>query len=174
MRLYAGRVGAIAQDMLANLLSTGAIEVEADLQGEVHLDIESVLREYIRRERQITDEAREQISQQGLEFHMVTRIKSRIADDQGFGIGDKAIDYLSRQVIEALFHSRHVAEIYAEDHELRKVLRGVLRSHLKVNEDLDQEVRKRIKNLQEGTSGWEVEYHRVMEDLKRVKGLQGA
>ena len=84
-----------------------------------------------------------------------------------------AVDYLTKQVIEALFHSRHVEEVYAEDHTLRKTLRDVMNRHLHVDDDLDQEVRRRIKNLQEGTQNWEVEYHKVMQDLKRLKGLEG-
>lgn len=171
MRLYAGKVGPIASDMVAQLTSEGSIEAEPELEDEVLLDIESVLREYIRTEREITNHARELISKGGLEFRQLNKLKNKIAEERGFGIGDRALDYLTRQIIECLFHSRHVAEIFVEDHELRRTMMGVLRQHLKVEEDLDQEVRKRIKNLQEGTSSWEIEYNKVMEDLKRLKGL---
>lgn len=173
MRLYAGKVTAISQDMLEALLAGNAVEAEEGMEGEILLDIESVLKEYIRTEREIVNQARETISRDGLEFRQLHKIKSKLADDRGFGIGDKAIDYLSRQIIECLFHSRHVAEIYEEDHTLRKLMRDVLRSHLRVEEDLDQEVRRRIQNLQEGTSSWEIEYNKVMSDLKRLKGLEG-
>ena len=98
-------------------------------------------------------------------------VKTRLADERGFGVGDRAVDYLTRQIIEALFHSRHVDEVFSEDHTLRKSLRDVLNQHLHVDSDLDVEVRKRIKNLQEGTQSWEVEYQKVMQDLKRLKGL---
>ncbi len=172
MRLYAGKVTPISNDMVNVLTSTGAIEAEPEMEGEVLLDIESVLKEYIRTEREIVNHARELISQGGLEFRQLHKLKNKIAEERGFGIGDKAMEYLTRQIIECLFHSRHVAEIFVEDNELRKVLRGVLRQHLKVDDDLDQEVRKRIQNLQEGTSSWEVEYNKVMSDLKRLKGLE--
>ena len=172
MRLYAGKVTAIATDMVGALTTDEAVEAEPEMEGEVNLDIESVLREYIRTEREITNHARELISQGGLEFRQLSRIKNKIADERGFGIGERALDYLTQQIIECLFHSRHVAEIYVEDHVLRKTLRNVLRTHLRMEEDLDQEVRKRIKNLQEGTSSWEIEYNKVMEDLKRLKGLK--
>jgi uncharacterized protein len=172
MRLYAGKVTPIAQDMLEALTSTNAVEAEPGMEGEVLLDIESVLKEYIRTEREIVNQARETISRDGLEFRQLSKIKGRLADDRGFGTGDKAIDYLSRQIIECLFHSRHVAEIFEEDHTLRRSMRDVLRQHLRVDEDLDQEVRRRIQNLQEGTSNWEVEYNKVMSDLKRLKGLE--
>lgn len=170
MRLYPGKVSAIAQDMVQLLTTNGDIEVEADLAGEVMLDIESVLREYIRADRQITDEARDRISKQGLEFTQLTKVKQKIAEERNFGAGGP-IDYLTRQIIEALFHSRHVDEVYAEDHALRKTLREILNRHTHVDDDLDKEVRKRIQNLQEGTGTWEIEYQKVMGDLKRLKGL---
>jgi hypothetical protein len=36
---------------------------------------------------------------------------------------------------------------------------------------IDAEVRARIKHVKEGTSVWEVEYRRVLEEIKRRKGL---
>ena len=171
MRLYPGKVSAIAQDMVQALVQNGDIEVAPDTTHEVVLDIESVLREYIRADRELTDRARDLISKDGLEFNQVNKIKTRLAEERGFGIGDRAIDYLTRQIIEALFHSRHVDEVFSEDHTLRKTLRDVLNQHLHVDSDLDVEVRKRIKNLQEGTQSWDVEYQKVMQDLKRLKGL---
>lgn len=171
MRLYPGKVSAIAQDMVQALVQNGDIEVATEMTQEVVLDIESVLREYIRADRELTDRARDLISKDGLEFNQVNKIKTRLADERGFGVGDRAVDYLTRQIIEALFHSRHVDEVFSEDHTLRKTLRDVLNHHLHVDSDLDVEVRKRIKNLQEGTQSWEVEYQKVMQDLKRLKGL---
>ena len=41
-----------------------------------------------------------------------------------------------------------------------------------VEEELDAEVRRRIKNLEEGTSTWEVEYQRALEQIKRNRGLE--
>ena len=172
MRLYPGKVSAIAKDMVDVLSANGDIEVLPEMVSEVVLDIESVLREYIRAVREVTDRARDMISRDGLEFNQVNKIKQKMAEERGFGVGDRAVDYLTKQVIEALFHSRNVEEVFAEDHTLRKTLRDVMNRHLHVDDDLDQEVRRRIKNLQEGTQNWEVEYHKVMQDLKRLKGLE--
>ena len=71
-----------------------------------------------------------------------------------------------------LLHSVHVDEVYAEDIELRRKMTTVLRKDMAVDNDLDREVRRRIKNLQEGTTGWEIEYRRLMDDLKRTKRLR--
>jgi len=173
MRLYPGKVTPIAQDMVTALCANGDIEVAAELVPEVVLDIESVLREYIRLDRDVTERAREKISKEGLEFTQLNKVKQKIAEERNFGVGDRAVEYLTKQIIEALFHSRHVDEVFAEDHMLRRALREVINRHTHVDDDLDQQVRNRIKNLQEGTQTWELEYQKVMGDLRRLKGLDG-
>jgi hypothetical protein len=40
-----------------------------------------------------------------------------------------------------------------------------------VENDLDREVRSKIKNLQEGTSDFEIEYARVMDQIKQKRKL---
>ena len=42
---------------------------------------------------------------------------------------------------------------------------------MEVENDLDREVRSKIKNLQEGTSDFEIEYTRVMEQIKQKRRL---
>ena len=55
--------------------------------------------------------------------------------------------------------------------ELRKKITNILRKHMDVGGELDEEVRSKIKNLEEGTASFEIEYQRVMGELKRKKGL---
>lgn len=176
MRLYPGKVTIIAQDMVAALCAirdngNPDVEVSPDEVSEVVLDIESVLREYIRLDRDMTERAREKISQEGLEFTQLNKIKQKLAEERNFGVGDRAVEYLTKQIIEALLHSPHVDEVFAEDHALRRTLRDVINRHTHVDDDLDLQVRNRIKNLQEGTQTWELEYQKVMGDLRRLKGL---
>ena len=54
---------------------------------------------------------------------------------------------------------------------MRRKMIQVFRSHLDIDDELDQEVRRRIKNLTEGTAAWEVEYTKILEQLKRIRGL---
>jgi hypothetical protein len=70
-----------------------------------------------------------------------------------------------------LMHSANVEEIFAEDYELRRKLRDPLRKQAAVDQEIDAEVRSKIKHVKEGTSVWEVEYRRMMDDIKRRKGL---
>jgi uncharacterized protein len=68
-------------------------------------------------------------------------------------------------------HSQFVEEIYSEDHELKRKMREVLRRHTEIERDIDEETRAKIKNLQEGTQNWEIEYTRALEQVKRRRGL---
>ena len=47
----------------------------------------------------------------------------------------------------------------------------MLRNHTSNTTELDREVRSKIRNLQEGTAAFEIEYERVMTQLKARKGL---
>jgi hypothetical protein len=40
-----------------------------------------------------------------------------------------------------------------------------------MDDELDAEVRKRIKNLNEGSMAWDIKYQQVLEDIRRKKGL---
>ena len=65
-----------------------------------------------------------------------------------------------------------IEEIYGTDRELRAKLTPILRRHTASQDDeVDVEVRSKIKNLQEGSTAWEVEYERTLERVRRNRGL---
>ena len=70
-------------------------------------------------------------------------------------------------------HSANVDEVYSEDFELRRKMRDPLRKQLAEEQALDkQEIRGHLRHVQEERTGlWEVEYRRMMDDIKRRKGL---
>ena len=80
-----------------------------------------------------------------------------MTDDQNqAAASDTPVDKeLAERVVELY---GHVDEVFADDNTLRRKTRDVLRKHMMVDEELDEEVRKRIKNLEEGTQTWDIEY----------------
>ena len=98
-------------------------------------------------------------------------MKKLAAEQMGIKVGDESIDYLLDQILEILMHSANVAEIFAEDVELRRKMAPILKRHMAVDEELEKEVRGKLKHVEEGTRTWEVEYARMMEDIRRRKGL---
>jgi hypothetical protein len=169
MRLHSAKVPEISHLMVHALTSAGDIETESP--KEVELDVQAVLNQFINDEQEVSDKAKDVLAQRGLPQSELGRIKKLLADERKIKLGEDAIDYLLDQLVEMLMHSANVDEIFAEDFELRRKLRDPLRKQAAVDQDIDTEVRSKIKNLQEGTAVWEVEYRRMMDDIKRRKGL---
>ncbi|HVJ21949.1 MAG TPA: DUF507 family protein [Polyangiaceae bacterium] len=169
MRLHSAKVPQIATEMVDALVKGGDIETESP--NEVKADIEAVLNQYIRDEQDVSDKAKDFLAQRGMGPNEINRIKKLMADERKIKIGEDAIDYLLDQLVEMLMHSGNVEEVFAEDYVLRRKMRDPLRKQLGEEQDLQAEVRERLKHVQEGTALWEVEYRRTLEDIKRRKGL---
>ena len=171
MRIYPGQASAIARDLIDLLLKDDLVELIEGHRADAELDLESVIREYIRTDREINDEAREVTRQRGLGNNAFGRIKRRLARDRGFGIGDDAIEWIVTQLTEMLLYSSNIDEIYADDRELRRYINKALKLHANLETELDREVRGKLKNLEEGSNAWDLEYEEAMKALKRNKGL---
>jgi uncharacterized protein len=169
MRLYRGKIETIAEDVIRTLKAEGSVELENE--AEAKLDVESVLKEYLRLEREIVDDAKSRMEVRGLGYSQLGKVKGQVSKERGAPSQDEVLPYLLDQIMNLLFHSANIAEIFAEDVELRKTLTPILRKHMEVDSDLDREVRSKIKNLQEGTSDFDIEYARVMEQIKHKHGL---
>jgi hypothetical protein len=169
MRLYNAKVPAIAEEIVRTLSDHGAIE--SDSLQEVQLDVESVLSQYVRDEQDITEKAKDLVASRHLSQNELGRMRRLVAEQRKIKLGEEAIDYLLDQIIEMLMHSANVEEIFAEDFELRRLMREPLRRQQIEEQRLQAEVRGQLKHVQEGSSLWEVEYRRMMEETKRRKGL---
>jgi hypothetical protein len=170
VKLYTGKIATIAEEMIRTLSTDGDIEV-----GEAHeaqLDIEAILKEYVRLDRELTDKAKDLMEQRNLPYGQFGKLKRAMADEKQFALGEEATAWIANQILESFMASAHVEEVFADDVVLRKKVRDILRKHMMVDEELDQEVRNRIKNLEEGTQAWELEYKRAMDQIKRKHGLE--
>ncbi len=169
MKLYTGKIPTIAQEVIQTLVRDGDIEI-ADAQ-EAQLDVEAVLKEYVRLDREVTDKAKDLLQERKLDYGQFGKIKRGLAEERGLGLGEEATTWITTQVLETFMQSQHVEEVFADDSTLRRKVRDILKRHMTVDEELDAEVRRRIKNLQEGTQTWDLEYAKVMDQIKRKHGL---
>jgi hypothetical protein len=169
VKLYTGKIPTIASEIIQSLVSANDIEV-VDAH-EAQLDVEAVLKEYVRMDREITDKAKDVLDQRKLPYGQFGKVKRALADERGFALGEEATNWIANQVLETFMQSQHIDEVFADDIVLRKKLKDILKKHMQVDEELDEEVRKRIKNLEEGTQTWELEYAKVMEQIKRKHGI---
>jgi len=169
MRIYSAKVPKLSADIVSAVTREGDVEVTSP--KEVQLDVEAVLNQYVKDEQEVADRAKNLMAQRNLPQTEFNRIKKLVADERKIKIGDDAIDYILDQLVEMLMHSANVEEIFAEDYVLRRKMREPLRAEAAQEQELQNEVRAQLRHVQEGTSKWEVEYHRMMDDLKRRKGL---
>lgn len=170
MRLYPGKVESIAAEIITKLVADGDIEVSDG--KEAQLDAASVLKEYIRVDKELTERAKDILEIRGLPYSHLGRTKRQLADQKDFGLGEEGITWICNQMLEAFMQSRHIEEVFADDVTMRRKIKDIARKHMMVDEAIDQEVRDRIKNLQEGTSAWEVEYGKVLEQIKQKHGVK--
>jgi hypothetical protein len=131
-----------------------------------------VLKEYIRVDKELTERAKDILEIRGLPYSHLGRTKRTLADQKQFGLGEEGLSWISNQMLEAFMASKHVEEVFAEDVHLRRKIKEICKKHMQVDEAIDQEVRDRIKNLEEGTQAWDVEYGKVLEQIKQKHGLK--
>ncbi len=165
MKLYYGKIPIIAAEVTRTLAEERDIEVSD--QAEVEKDIEAILKEYLRVEKSIDEEAKDHLSKAGMSYSDFPKVKKMLAKQKGFGVGEDSITYIITQIIECFMHSSYVEEVFSDDQTLNVKIRSILRKHMAVDEDLDREVRERIKNIEEGTRAWEVEYEKVRDAMKK-------
>jgi hypothetical protein len=169
MRLYSGKTPAISTEVVRALLASK--DIEAETPKEVEADIASVLNQYLSDEREVNDRAKDVLERTGKPQSEYARVRALVAEEKGIKVGDDALDYLLDQVVEMLMHSNNVDEVFVEDIELRRKMAPIFKKHMAVDSAIDTEVRAQLRHVREGTREWEVEYNRVLEQVKRKKGV---
>jgi hypothetical protein len=172
MKLYGTKVTPISQEVVRTLLSSNDIEVEeAASQKEVVADVEAVLKSYLDTERIVDEKTRELLQRTNRGPNEFPKVRQQVAEHHGIKVGDEMLDYLLDQVVQMLMHSTHVDEVFAEDVVLRRHMAPVFKKHMGVDMDLENEVRGQLKHVKEGTAQWDIEYARVLEQVRRRRGL---
>lgn len=173
LRLYGGQIPQLVQEIIRELTERALIEVSEESMDEFKIDVQSVLRSYVRMDRRLTEEARETALTNGLDHREHHKIKRRLAEDRHFKLNKEAPGFISEQLIETFMQSRHVDEIFAGDSELRALLVPLVRYHMNSNRDISAEVRKRLRTLDESSREWDVRFQQIHERLSQKYNLHG-
>lgn len=170
MRIYSSQYTLIARDLIKALEAKELLEIDDEFRDEAELDIIGVLREYNRMNAWIMGQARDLSNGDRAEE---MRVRRQLAREKNFSMGEDGFPYVIEQIIETLLASGNIEEVYGENRELRAVITPIFASHVRDRDDeLDHLVRARIKNLNEGSSAWEIEYERVKAQIRRTKGFE--
>jgi uncharacterized protein len=170
MRLYHSKVPNIASEITRTLLASNDIESEAP--REVEADVAAVLNSYLQTEKEVNERTKELLERTGRASSEFSRVKAQIAETKGIKTGEETLDYLLDQIVEMFQHSHNVEEIYAADVELRRKMAPIFKKHMLMDEALDIEVRAQLKHVIEGSRTWDVEYARVLEQIKQKRGIR--
>lgn len=171
MRLYPKVIPIIAREVIQRLMQDRDIEVETLRIADAEMDLAAIMREYLAAEERVNQATREALERRGYDHSKFNQVKREMADVRGFKTGDEGIEYVINQMIEFLLISRNVEEVFSEDHEMRLKIVQVMKKHLDVDDEIDREARGRLKHLVEGTSQFEVEYQKTLEQIRRARGL---
>ncbi|HVY45706.1 MAG TPA: DUF507 family protein [Minicystis sp.] len=169
MRLFSGKLAPLSEELVKVLAENQEIECES--RKEVAKDLESVFHNYLELDRQANERAKDLMQQRSMPQSEFGRLKRLAAEQKGIKVGDEMLDYLLDQLIEMLLHSGNVDEVFVEDHALRRRMRPVLKRYLELDEQVQDELRGKLKHVQEGSRTWEIEYQRLMGEIQRRKGL---
>jgi uncharacterized protein len=171
MRLYPKVIPFISRECIQQLMQDGDIEVEPMRVADAEMDMSAIMREYLANEERVNQATREALERRGYDYSKFNQVKREMADVRGFKMGDEGIEYVINQMIEFLLISRNVEEVFAADNVLRQKIFAVMKKHLDVDDEIDKEARSRLKHLQEGTSAFDIEYNKTVEQIRRARGL---
>lgn len=169
MNLHRSQLSGICKAIVDALADASQIETQS--RPAAAADLEAVLASYLDQEHEIAERARDLAQQRGLPPAEAARIKRLVAEQRGIKVGDEALDYVLDQLVHMLMHSEHIDEVYAQDHDLRRTMRGFIVEKEQEDQKLEAEVRGKLKHVTEGSRLWEIEYQRMKDEIKRRRGL---
>ena len=167
MHLYRKIIPKIAHDCIRGLRLNEYVEIEDIQVIEAELDLATTMVEYMNNEDRICQEARAGLQRRHLPADRYAMVKRSIAEVREFPLGEDGVKFVAGKVLEALFDSDNVEEIYGSDEELRGIIDEVLEKHLTVDEEIDRNVRAALRNKREGSYEFETEYNRRVRELTR-------
>ncbi len=171
MKLYRARIPAIANNVISELVNGGDIEVEPENHGEAELDLVSIMEEFLRRDFQLRERVKEQMSVANVGYDQYGKWRSRLAEEWNHPTGEAVSKFLARQFIENFMISRFVEEVFTEDALLWRKTLDLLRNHDVDERALREEAIASIKNEREGTVDYEIAMQKALREVKKRKGL---
>ena len=168
MRLYPTVIPIISREVVQRLMQDGDVEVETMRIADAEMDLSAIMREYLAAEERVNQATREALERRGYDASKFNQVKREMADVRGFKMGDEGIEYCINQMLEFLLISRNVEEVFSADNVMRSKIFQSMKKHLDVDDEIDREARGRLKHLQEGTSAFEVEYNKTVEQDRRA------
>src|ERR1700753_1863073 len=109
VKLYTAQIGTISAESIRTLVAD--VDIEVSDAHEAQLDIEAILKEYVRLDRELTDKAKDLMEQRNLPYGQFGKLKRSMAEERQFALGDEATAWIANQILESFMASAHVDEV---------------------------------------------------------------
>jgi hypothetical protein len=128
------------------------------------------------RTREILKEKMDLVEEASLDYRTAYKaVRSKLAEEMNININKRERMNQIAGMIKDLILEDDTVEIYEEPHIIRSRIRAILMEALREEEEIDKEVRERIKSysrrIVEGTPEWNHLYKRIYEDALKRRGL---
>ena len=170
MKLYKGKIPVIAQDLVTKLVNEGDVELVPDMRSEAVEDLASIMNNYLRQERRLSNIVRDHIAEYKIEYDRRGEIRREKAKEMGHPIGDRVMPYLATQFNRMIMNSPPY-EVYSPDNIIRSKIFDVLRSNNVNEQELHEEAKARLSNLDENSLDYEIRYREAIADVPPRRGL---
>ncbi len=177
MRIHQRLQERILGDLFRRLEGQGLVEY-GDPPDECHELLRSILVEDLKTDEELEEEVSRIIEVNRDKFRevpayqMTSQIRRQVARDRGIILDNESrLRDIARKMTEVIWSSDSFTEVFAEDEALRRFIRLVFEHHLAVEERLREEAKKRIRNVEFGSTEYEVQFRRVMDELREREGM---
>ena len=170
-RLYPGKIDSIAENVIRDLCEKGHIEVESDKMLEAQKDLVAIMIEYMRRDRQLRNDAKERMQLLSLPYGQFGKTLRTMAKERRHPLSDRLQVYLANQFINNFLNSPNIDEVFEEDRIMRKDIVSILDVFRVNEEDIRERAKALIKNINPNDLQYEVELQKKMVEVRRKEGL---
>lgn len=128
------------------------------------------------RTKEILREKLSLLEETSLDYRTAYRVvRAKLAEEMNIHTNRRERMNQVANAIKDLIMEDETVEIYEDPHVIRGKIRNILMEAVKEEEEIDREVRERIKayskKIVEGTPEWNHLYRRIYEDALRKRGL---
>lgn len=182
MRLPERLVEAVAESIVQKLgKEEGILELEDPMTFKKK--IISVFKEAEREERELEEKAKsvlreniELLERENIDYRTAfLAVKRKLAEDMNINVDRRErLNQIINRIMDLIMKDESV-EIYEDPPVIRKRIREIVLSALKIEEEIEKAVRQRIKkysrDILEGSPEWQILWKRIYEDELKKRGL---
>lgn len=177
MKIYENLIPKVAKEFIKKAINSNYFLIGKTKIRASEMDIESIFNAYLKQLKEINQIAKDRISKADdkTDPNFFNKVKKQVAAEQKFSLEKNNEIFLVKQLMGLIFQSENIEDIMVDDIKIEKLFLTVCKKHFISDEDLENEIKKRLAyfpDLKEGTKKYQDKYKEVKEKLEIAKGLR--